>query len=108
MTMPDWAAHEPEALARRGLLAGLAGASGSCGRFMHGPLATAHCPLRLTGGLVEEVTDFFIRRLREVLVPPADGVERLRHAGADGFVRLVLEFRAGLGCSDRDRHDDAT
>src|SRR5207244_7704 len=54
-----------------------------------------------------EITNFFIRRLREVAVPHADRVERLRCAGADGFIRHILKVRTGLRCSDGDRDDDA-
>jgi hypothetical protein len=53
-----------------------------------------------------ERADLFVRGLTEVLVPHADGLERLRRAGAHDRVGLVLEFRTGLGRRDRDGDDD--
>jgi peptidyl-prolyl cis-trans isomerase A (cyclophilin A) len=57
-------------------------------------------------GPPEQLADFLVGRLREVLVPQADRVERLRLVGADGLVRLPLELLARLDRPDRDGDHD--
>src|SRR5919106_2477740 len=55
----------------------------------------------------EQLADLLVRGLREVLVPAAHGVERLRRDGADDLVDLRPQRFAGVGCCGRNRHHDA-
>src|SRR5262249_9168665 len=61
----------------------------------------------LRGGALEQLANLLVGRLREVAVPQADRVERVRRAGADDLVRLLVELGAGLRCPDRDGDDNA-
>ncbi len=54
-----------------------------------------------------QVADLVVRRLREVLVPVADGEKRLRGDGADDLIDLRSQLFAGLGRCGRDCGDDA-
>src|SRR4051812_13149334 len=57
-------------------------------------------------GPPEQLADLLVSRLREVLVPQADGVERFGRPGTDDLVHLVLELLAGRRRRDRHGHDD--
>src|SRR5438309_1440433 len=59
------------------------------------------------GGAVQQVADFVVAGLGEVLVPEADRVEGLRRTGADGLVGLLTELGARLGGADGHGDDDA-
>src|SRR4051794_41042381 len=64
----------------------------------HSPRRTLRRPRRgvaTVSGPPEQVADLLVGRLREVLVPEADRVERLGGAGADHLVHLVPELGAG-------------
>lgn len=68
---------------------------------------------RLSGGAVgrsggpQQRFDVGVCRLREVLVPLAHGVKRLRHGGTDHVVGLEPEGVAGRAGPGGHRHDDA-
>jgi hypothetical protein len=55
----------------------------------------------------QQLTNLLIRRLRKILVPATDRVERLRCHRADDAVSLFLHLLAGVGRGDRNRNDDA-
>ena len=44
----------------------------------------------------QQLTDFFVRGLREVLVPVADGEKRLGCYGADDVIGFRFQLPAGL------------
>ena len=52
--------------------------------------------LLLMPRLLEQAVYFFIRRLREVVIPASHAQERFRCLAADDFVDLRLELLAGL------------
>ena len=49
---------------------------------------------------------FGIRRLVEIVVPQADGLERLRRSQAEDLIRLFTQLFARPGCSYRYGYDD--
>src|SRR5258705_10737409 len=61
----------------------------------------------LLGASRQQVANFFVGRLCEILVPEADRMKGLRRHGTDDIVGLLAQLLAGLGWRDRDRHDEA-
>src|SRR5689334_6208220 len=59
------------------------------------------------GGPFEQVADFRVAGRREVLVPMAHRMERLRSPGTDELVDFGAGRGAGLGGGHRHGHDDA-
>ena len=55
----------------------------------------------------QESGHFFVRRLRKLLVPQADRVERLGRRHAHHLVDQPAQMLASLPRTDRDRHDDS-
>src|SRR6266699_669797 len=58
-------------------------------------------------GLLEQITYLLVGCLPEVLVPEANGKERLWPEDTHQFVHLVYKLLARGGCSNRDSNDDA-
>jgi hypothetical protein len=54
----------------------------------------------------EQVTNFLVHRLREVLVPVADGEKRVGYDSADDFVDFRFKLLAGFRRSRRDCEDN--
>src|SRR5438128_997046 len=53
----------------------------------------------------QKLANFFVARLREILIPQPDGPEGIGCLGADCLVRLALEFGAGFRGADRNGDD---
>src|SRR5207247_3143922 len=62
--------------------------------------------LRAIGRTGEQGADLLVARLREVLVPQAYSVERLRRVHAHDVVDVVSELVTGSSCSDGNGDDD--
>src|SRR5438270_7756357 len=54
----------------------------------------------------EQVTHLAVGGRRKIVVPEADGEERLRRHRTDDFIRLIPEFLTGGGGADRDGDDE--
>ena len=60
----------------------------------------------LARGLCEQRAHLLVGRLREVLVPQPDRVERVGRDRADDLIDLAAKLLAGLGRRRRHRDDD--
>jgi hypothetical protein len=62
---------------------------------------------RRAGRALQQRTHLVVRRLREVVVPEPDGLQRLGRERAHDLVGHVAQRRAHAGVGDRDRDHDA-
>jgi hypothetical protein len=60
-----------------------------------------------TSSAREQIAHLVVCRLREILVPKADGVKRLWRDGANDVVDYFSQLIARLGRGDGNGHDDA-
>src|SRR5215470_17808329 len=71
------------------------------------PAPPPWCERWFVRGLLEQVTYLLVGRLREALVPEANGEEGLWPDDAHQFVSLRCKFLTRCGCGSRDSDDDA-